>query len=127
MFETKALSFEPDVTAPDGSEVRILLSLAGGSMAHFELAAGKISIAVAHHSVEEIWYILEGWGEMWRRRGLQEEIVELYPGICITIPAGTCFQFRSFGPGSLAAVAVTMPPWPGDAEAYRVQGRWMVE
>ena len=49
MFETKALSFEPDVTAPDGSEVRILLSLAGGSMAHFELAAGKTSIAVAHH------------------------------------------------------------------------------
>ena len=127
MFGTRLLPAQPDVTAPDGSDVRILLSLKGGSMAHFELAAGKTSLAVAHHSVEEIWFCLSGRGEMWRRLGSQEQVVELYPGTCITIPAGTHFQFRSFGPEPLAAVAVTMPPWPGDAEAYRVEPKWMVE
>jgi len=127
MFGTRLLPAQPDVTAPDGSDVRILLSLRGGSMAHFELAAGKTSLAVAHHSVEEIWFCLSGRGEMWRRLGPQEQVVELYPGTCITIPSGTHFQFRSFGPEPLAAVAVTMPPWPGDAEAYRVEPKWMVE
>lgn len=127
MFGTRLLPAQPDVTAPDGSDVRILLSLKGGSMAHFELAAGKTSLAVAHHSVEEIWFCLSGRGEMWRRLGSQEQVVELYPGTCITIPAGTHFQFRAFGPGPLAAIAVTMPPWPGDDEAYRVEARWVLE
>lgn len=27
--------------------------------------------------------------------------------------------------GSIAAVAVTMPPWPGDSEALKVQGPWV--
>jgi len=29
-------------------------------MAHFKLGPGRVSRAVAHHSVEEIWYILRG-------------------------------------------------------------------
>jgi mannose-6-phosphate isomerase-like protein (cupin superfamily) len=61
---------------------------------------------------------------MWRRQGGQEEVVPLEPGVCLTIPVGTHFQFRSFGPDSLAAVAITMPPWPGDNEAYTVAGKW---
>jgi hypothetical protein len=31
---------------------------------------------------------------------------------------------RAIGPNSLAVVAVTMPPWPGDGEAYDVAGPW---
>ena len=123
-FDTKQLPEKPDVVAPDGSDVRVLLSLAGGSMAHFELAAGQTSIAVAHRTVEEIWYFLGGRGLMWRSQDGRVETVELAPGVCITIPLGTSFQFRSLGPEPLAAVAVTMPPWPGDDEAYRVDGAW---
>lgn len=125
-----------DVVAPDGSDVRILLRLAGGSMAHFELASGRTSRAVVHRSVDEIWYVLRGRGEMWRsqrghaggrggeggQRG--EEIVPLEPGTCLSIPVGTRFQFRSLGDGPLAAVAVTMPPWPGEDEAREVIGAW---
>jgi mannose-6-phosphate isomerase-like protein (cupin superfamily) len=44
--------------------------------------------------------------------------------VCVTIPLGTHFQFRSLGNEPLAAVAVTMPPWPGDGEAYEVAGPW---
>jgi len=123
-FETRALPAEPDARAPDGADVRILPRLAGGSMAHFALGPGRVSRAVTHRTVEEIWYVLGGRGEMWRRQGDREQIVPLEPGVCLTIPLGTHFQFRSLGPGPLAAVAVTMPPWPGPDEAVLVPGPW---
>lgn len=123
-FATKHLPTTPDVVAPDGSDVRILLALPGGSMAHFELAPGRTSRAVAHRTVEEIWFFLGGRGEMWRRQGEREEVTPVAAGVCITIPLGTHFQFRSFGPAPLTAVAITMPPWPGDDEAYPVPGPW---
>jgi mannose-6-phosphate isomerase-like protein (cupin superfamily) len=114
----------PDAVAPDGSDVRVLLRLGRGSMAHFELDAGRVSRAVAHHSVEEIWHILRGRGQMWRRQADRQETVPLRPGTCISIPPGTHFQFQAASDGPLAAVGVTMPPWPGDGEAYEVPGTW---
>jgi mannose-6-phosphate isomerase-like protein (cupin superfamily) len=93
-------------------------------MAHFELGAGRVSRAVTHRTVEEIWYVLGGRGEMWRRQGERAEVVPLEAGVCLTIPLGTDIQFRSLGPGPLAAVAVTMPPWPGPDEAVPVPGWW---
>jgi mannose-6-phosphate isomerase-like protein (cupin superfamily) len=124
-FETKRLPERPDVVAPDGSGVRILLRLKGGSMAHFELPAGQVSKAVVHRTVEEIWYVIAGSGQMWRQQDGRAEIVDVHPGVCLTIPLGAHFQFRSAGPDSLAAIAITMPPWPdSDDEATLVEGPW---
>ena len=123
-FSTKRLPVHRDVVAPDGSHVRILLHLQGGGMAHFELDPGATSQAVAHRTVEEIWFFVSGRGEMWRRQGDREEVVPVAAGVCVTIPLGTHFQFRSLGDEPLAAVAVTMPPWPGGGEAYDVAGPW---
>lgn len=123
-FVTKQLPAARDVVGPDGSDVRVLLGLARGGMAHFVLAPGQVSTAVTHRTVEEIWYVLSGRGEMWRRQGDREEVVAMAPGVCLTIPLGTHFQFRSLGTEELAAVAVTMPPWPGDGEALVVAGKW---
>ena len=123
-FDTMQLPAAPDAVAPDGSDVRVLLQLGHGSMAHFELAAGRVSQAVAHHAVDELWYVLSGHGQMWRRQGRRQETVPLRPGTCLSIPAGTHFQFRADGDGPLAAVGVTMPPWPGEGEAYDVPGAW---
>ena len=123
-FETTRLPAEPDALAPDGAKVRLLPALAAGGMAHFELAPGKTSRPVAHRTVEEIWYFLGGSGEMWRKQDGREEVVTLEPGVSITIPLGTHFQFRVTGGEPLAAVAVTMPPWPGEDEANPVEGRW---
>lgn len=123
-FATKHLPMPVDSVAPDGSDVRILLGLAGGGMAHFELGPGQASKAVVHRTVEEIWYFLSGRGEMWRQQNDRTEIVGVYPGICLTIPLGTRFQFRAFGYEPLAAIGVTMPPWPGDGEAEVVSGAW---
>jgi mannose-6-phosphate isomerase-like protein (cupin superfamily) len=123
-FETMRLPSEPTVVAPDGSDVRVLLSLPRGSMAHFQLAPGRTSSAVVHRTVEEAWYFLSGRGEMWRAGGGREEVVSVEAGVCVTIPAGTHFQFRCLGPEPLAAVAMTMPPWPGPDEALAVAGKW---
>ena len=56
--------------------------------------------------------------------GRREEVVEIAPDVCLTIPVGTRFQFRSFGFEPLSAVGVTMPPWPGPAEAVLTDGPW---
>jgi mannose-6-phosphate isomerase-like protein (cupin superfamily) len=126
-FDSMRLPATPDAVAPDGSDVRVLLQLSRGGMAHFELAPGHVSRAVAHHHVEEIWYILGGHGQMWRRQGEREQTVPLAPGICLSIPPGTHFQFRATAAGPLTAIGVTMPPWPGDDEAYEVTGTWPAE
>lgn len=124
-METKRLPASPDAIAPDGSEVRVLLTLTAGGMAHFELRAGQTSKAVTHRTVEEIWFFLSGRGEMWRKQeGRPELVVPVEAGVCLTIPLGTHFQFRSLGADSLRAVGVTMPPWPGEGEAVIVQGKW---
>jgi mannose-6-phosphate isomerase-like protein (cupin superfamily) len=119
-----ALPASADAVAPDGSDVRVLPGIAGGSLAHFELGAGETSIAVEHRTVEEVWYFLRGRGEMWRKSGEQEEVVEVSPDVCVTIPLGTQFQFRARGDAPLAAIGVTIPPWPGEGEATPVVGPW---
>ena len=124
MFETKRLSSAPDAIAPDGSEVRVLCGTSRGSFAVFSLPPKAVSKAVAHQTVEEVWYIIAGQGRMWRRLGQQREIVELGPGVSLSIPTGTHFQFRCDGPEVLAILGVTMPPWPSADEAYAVNGVW---
>lgn len=123
-FETKQLPDHRDAVAPDGSDVRILLGLKGGGMAHFELGPGQIARAVTHRTVEEIWFFIAGQGEMWRELDGVAETVDAYPGVCLTIPLGTRFQFRCTGKDPLEAIGVTMPPWPGEGEAVLVEGRW---
>ena len=114
----------PRVVATDGSDVRALLGVAGGGLAEFELAAGEVSTAVTHRTVEEIWYVLRGQGEMWRRQGVREEIVALRAGVCLTVPLGAHFQFRALGDEPLTVLGATMPPWPGEGEAIVVTGPW---
>lgn len=123
-FAVRSASTAPDVIAPDGSEVRVLCAASRGSMALFTLPPRRVSRAVAHRSVEEIWYFVSGHGRMWRRQEGQEQTVDVGPGISLTIPAGTHFQFRCDSDEALLVVGITMPPWPGDAEARLVTGPW---
>ena len=123
-LDTKRISNAPDVIAPDGSEVRILCQVARGGMAHFTLSPRAVSRAVAHRTIEEVWCFVSGHGRMWRRLDKHEDIVEVGPGVSITIPVGTHFQFRSDSDEPLVAIGATMPPWPGEGEAYAVEGPW---
>ena len=80
-FETKRLQVDRDVLSPGGFDIRNLLDLRGGGMAHFELPPGKTSTAVTHKTVEEIWFFLSGHGEMWRNMGGYEEVVPVECGV----------------------------------------------
>jgi mannose-6-phosphate isomerase-like protein (cupin superfamily) len=121
-FETKRLPVAPYATALDGSDVCASLELDGGGLAHFELGPGQTSVAEVHRTVGEIWYFLSGRGEMWRKFGDQETVESVDAGVCLTIPVRTRFQMRSFGYEPLAAIGVTVPPWPGEGEG--VEGKW---
>ncbi|MEZ5826051.1 MAG: cupin domain-containing protein [Geminicoccaceae bacterium] len=123
-FTTLHIEDAITVRAPDGSEVRILPALEGGSMARFRLEAGGIARAIVHRTVEEIWYVMSGSGQMWRKDGHSEEVTDLTPGTAITIPCGCHFQFRASPDDAFEAVAITMPPWPGEEEAVFVDGHW---
>ena len=123
-YATKRIATEPDAIAPDGSEVRVLCQLSRGGLAIFSLPPNAVSKAVAHRTVEEIWYVLSGAGRMWRKLGEQEDVVELAPGVSLTIPTGTHFQFRCDGDHPLEVIGATMPPWPGEDEAFFVNGTW---
>jgi mannose-6-phosphate isomerase-like protein (cupin superfamily) len=123
VFDMKSLPEDYEI-APDGSEIRPLLRLGRGSLAHCTLPRGCTSYAISHRTIDEIWYCLQGRGQIWRLKGETEEVVEVERGVSLTIPTGTHFQFRNTGGDPLRFVIATMPPWPGGDEAIRVMGKW---
>lgn len=128
MFETKHLTLDYNYLAPDGSEIRLLPEMTKGSFAHCSLPVKAVSSPVYHRTVEEIWYFLEGQGQVWRKQGDAEEVVDVHAGVSLTIPTGTQFQFRNTGNSTLHFVIATMPPWPKDRdEAVPVsEGGWPI-
>jgi mannose-6-phosphate isomerase-like protein (cupin superfamily) len=67
----------PDVTAPDGSDVRILAATGRGSMAYFRLSPGQVARAIVHRTVDEVWFVAAGRGRMWRKSAGEETVAEL--------------------------------------------------
>lgn len=123
-FQTRVLSTEPDEIAPDLSEVRVLVRDDTATMAHFTLPAHEVAVAVQHRTVNEYWYVVGGQGRMWRRDATGEQVVDLAPGTSLSIPLGTAFQFRNDGDAPLEIVGFDTPPWPGNDEAFVVEGEW---
>lgn len=122
------------IIAPDGSEVRLLLTedhqATTCSMVEVSIAPGAVSRAVRHRTVEEAWYVLEGEGEVWRcppGRAIENALpVQVSPGDALVIPTGWAFQFRAVTQVGLRFICVTMPSWPGMDEAVDVPegGPW---
>lgn len=123
-MDTRKLPQEYTVLAPDGSEIRELVTVQGGSMVHCRLPSGATSMAVKHLTVEEVWYFIQGRGQVWRSREGTEVVVDVEAGMSLSIEIGTQFQFRNTGDEDLCFVIVTMPPWPGESEAVRVADYW---
>ena len=71
--------------------------------------------------VEEIWYVLEGRGQVWRcPPEIDAESVApraVAPGDALTVPPRRRFQFASEAGGVLRFLCFTAPPWPGPSEA----------
>lgn len=123
-METTSLPDEVSILAPDGSEIRTLLARPGGSLVHCTLPAGQTTAAVRHRTVEELWFISHGKGELWRKDETRERVTELRAGVAVDIPLGVSFQFRNTGHEALQFLICTIPPWPGEEEAIFVDGKW---
>ena len=114
----------PDTLAPDGSEIRLLLgateAATKASLVEVTLGAGQVSRPVRHRNVEELWYVLEGFGRVWRcppgHDPASADPVDVGPGDALVIPTGWSFQFAA-GDSALTFLCFTSPPWPGEDEA----------
>ena len=115
----------PDATAPDGSEIRLLAdgrhASTKSSLVEVTLPAGQVSRPVYHRTVEEIWYILEGEGHVWRcppdadPASVPPQAVS--PGDALVIPTAGDSSSPPSPNGSLRFLCHTTPPWPGEGEA----------
>jgi mannose-6-phosphate isomerase-like protein (cupin superfamily) len=110
--------------APDGSEIYLLSNGTHGNLCQCILPEGSTSLAVSHKTVEELWYFLEGEGEVWRGGLCNDSPVPVRSGSSLVIPTQTPFQFRNTGLGPLKFLITTMPPWPGAHEARSEKGYW---
>jgi mannose-6-phosphate isomerase-like protein (cupin superfamily) len=118
-------SAQPDAAAPDGSEIRLLLDerhqAHQASMVEVVLPAGQVSRPVRHRQVEEVWYVLEGRGQVWRCPPDADPIsmaaTPVEPGDALVIPPSWSFQFSAGPNDELRFLCVTIPPWPGEDEA----------
>ncbi|PKB71836.1 MAG: hypothetical protein BZY87_03550 [SAR202 cluster bacterium Io17-Chloro-G6] len=115
----------PDAAAPDGSEISLLVdSLQGAtksSLVEVTLGPGGVTRPVRHRTVEEVWYVLEGAGRVWRCPPDTAPAIfppmDVVPGDALVIPTGWSFQFNASPDGHLRFLCHTTPPWPGDDEA----------
>ena len=117
---------DPDHVAPDGSHIWELGSESAGGLSVCSLPPDGISVPVRHRTVEEIWYVLSGGGQISRRHGdLDPWIDDLAPGTCVDIGLGITFQFRAADAGVEIAI-LTIPSWPGSGEAVTEleRGTW---
>lgn len=122
-MQTTTLPQDP-IIAPDGSEIRELVAGGRASMVHCTLPAGGVSLAVRHRTVDELWFVMGGQGEVWRKLEGEEAVVAVGPGSALDIPLGARFQFRNTGDEPLVILIATMPPWPGADEAPKVADHW---
>jgi mannose-6-phosphate isomerase-like protein (cupin superfamily) len=85
-------------TTKDGSEIRELLAhrnscIRAQSLAEARIAPGQVTAAHYHPRCEEIYYVLEGRGEM----QIGDELKTVGVGDAIAIPPGAIHQIRNVG------------------------------
>lgn len=122
--QTRLFPLRAGGDAPDTSEISLGPEVPEGGLALCRLPVGGTTKAVFHPRVEELWWVKGGRGELWRRLGDTEQFAPLLPGMAVSIPQGTSFQFRSTGDATLEIVIATMPRWDGGHDAVETQGPW---
>jgi mannose-6-phosphate isomerase-like protein (cupin superfamily) len=123
-MQTNSFPSTPSGRSPAGAEIRSLIDGETGTMIHATVPPGQINRATVHATVSEIWHVLSGEGQIWRRDGTGEQTTDLRRGITIDIPVGTAFQYRCTGAEPLEFICVSMPRWPGAEEATLIEGPW---
>lgn len=102
----------PAFTTKDGSEIRELLAhrnscIRNQTLAEARLPAGGSTTPHRHLKTEEIYYILEGQGEM----AVAGEKRFVGPGDAIAIPPGASHQIANRGPQTLKFLCCCAPAY----------------
>jgi mannose-6-phosphate isomerase-like protein (cupin superfamily) len=123
-MQTRSFPSAADGRSPAGAEIRHLIDGEAGGLIHGTLVPGQVTRATVHGTVSELWYVLSGAGQIWRRDAIGEQTTALGRGVSIDIPVGTAFQYRCTGVAPLQFICITMPRWPGPQEATVIEGPW---
>lgn len=114
-MEIRARNDATPFVTTDGSTIRSLLDrsnapVANQSLAEATIEAGGSTIRHVHRVSEEIYYLVEGTGEM----ELDGEVRTVGPGDAILIPPGSWHTIRATGDGPVRLLCGCSPPWSAD-------------
>jgi mannose-6-phosphate isomerase-like protein (cupin superfamily) len=113
-WRTKDLAGRPNYTSPAGvAEIRLLPSFPTGELAHARIVSRQPSRSARLVGVGELFYVLSGEGELWRRTGGLSDVSQLVPRRCVSLPPGIDYQYRVSG-GTLDFIVLTAPRWKPD-------------
>ena len=104
-MRVQSLATAAPFTTKDGSTIRELHHTDEQSLAEATLAPGQTTERHYHARTEEIYFLLEGEGEM----ELDGERRHVAPGDAVLIPAGAWHQIRAESP--LRFVCCCAPPY----------------
>lgn len=96
-------------TTKDGSEIRELMHAAKQSLAEATVAPGQATERHYHAASEELYYLLEGSGEL----ELDGERREVGPGDAVLIPPGARHSFTGGAEGA-RFLCCCAPPYSHD-------------
>jgi len=102
----------PAFTTKDGSEIRELLAYRNSCIRNQSLAEARLPVGAAttphrHPAAEEIYYVLEGSGQM----RVDEQSRAVGPGDAIAIPPGSDHQITNVGDCELKFLCCCAPTY----------------
>jgi mannose-6-phosphate isomerase-like protein (cupin superfamily) len=111
-MEIRSRSAAKPFTTRDGSTIRSLLDRANApvenqSLAEAELPAGAATDRHYHRASEELYYVLDGEGEM----EIDGEARAVGPGDAILIPPGAWHEIKATGADTLRFLCCCAPPY----------------
>ncbi len=111
-MDVRNLNDVPAFVTKDGSEIRELLAYRNScirlqSLAEARLPPGTATAPHYHRKTEEIYFILQGQGEM----HLDGHTRRVGPGDAIAIPPGAVHTIRNPGPEVLRFLCCCTPPY----------------
>ena len=112
MIDVRSLDAAESFVTADGSTIRELCGIPTGgtelqSLAEATLAPGQATQRHYHAESEEIYFVLDGVGEM----EIDGERSRVQPGDAIPIRRGHRHQVRNVGDGALRFLCTCAPPY----------------
>ena len=111
-MDVRSLAVAEAFVTADGSTIRELSGLPTGgtvkqSLAEASLEPGQVTQCHYHRESEEIYFVLEGEGEL----NLDGEQARIGPGDAVPIPPGAWHELRNTGKGPLRILCCCAPPY----------------